>query len=120
MSRHPRAGAVAIVAVLLLAVVIAGCGRGRLAGGDGAAAPHETLAATLDDPPVVVEPTPTAGTITTPTPPRPEPPGPAPTTAPTPAPLVAPDLTSIQQLLDDLDAALGADATADTDEGSPK
>ena len=43
-----------------------------------------------------------------------------PTTAPIagPAPLATPDLTAIEQLLDDLDAALGADATADSDEGS--
>lgn len=33
-------------------------------------------------------------------------------------PLATPDLTAVQQLLVDLDAALGADATADTDEGS--
>ncbi len=49
---------------------------------------------------------------------------PDPSASPSPsssvAPLVAPDLTAIQQLLDDIDAALGADSSATNDEGSPQ
>lgn len=123
--RSRRALAVTGVA-LLLALVTTGCGRRDLQSeaGTGASAvsptaemPASSSAAVRTDPPE-------------PVPPEPAVPGtadgllpaavatPPPTLAPLAVPLATPDLTAIQQLLDDLDATLGADATADTDEGS--
>lgn len=126
MPNHRSRGTVTAVATLtLLLVVTAGCGRRGLPAGsalDGAAgeaggtsavestdaptgpaAPAATNDAT--EPPAGTEPP--AAT----TPPVAEPPR-------TAEPMTVPDLGAIDQLLADLDAALGADATADTDEGS--
>lgn len=113
--RDRRALAVAGVAIAL-AMATTGCGRfgrtdapedavGASAGATAPATPLPTdeLAATRSPAPGT---TPTAG--------------PTGQSGSTPAPLTTPDLTAIQDLIDELDAALGADATADADEGSPK
>jgi hypothetical protein len=125
MSSHRIRGAATVVATLVLLVVVtAGCGRRGLrdapaadggAAGQAAATAERTAAATeTTGPALTTDATePPAGT---------EPPAattpPVASPQPTPAPLVAPDLTAIERLLADLDAALGADATADSEEGS--
>ena len=112
---------------MLLAAVTAGCGSRGLPAGtgpdDGAGqeaaetqpAAEPTATGAIEPGPPAVSAGPPAATdvpaatgepVASPHPP------------PTLAPLVAPDLTAIEQLLVDLDAALGADATADTEEGS--
>jgi hypothetical protein len=121
-------GAVTVVAMLaLLVVVTAGCGRRSLPAGsafDGAfgqaggtsafeatdaptgpAAPAAGSTPDATEPPAGTEP-PAATTL-----PVAEP-------LPTAEPTTLPDLSAIEQLLADLDAALGADATTDTEEGS--
>ena len=104
-----------IVTVLVFALVTAGCGRRGLpaAGLDGVAATE--VAATTG---------PTTWPTTEASMPQPSDAATAPpiTSAPvaSPAPLATPDLAAIEDLLKELDAALGADATADTDEGSPR
>jgi len=117
-----RRAALVMLAVVVVAPVVTGCGHRGLAvgaAGDAAGTGGSVPAATLATP----SPRPTAG------PAVPASAGPAtPSTGPaetpaalaSPAPAVTPDLGSIQSLLDHLDAALGADATADTDEGSPQ
>lgn len=121
-QRHHRTLALAGAAVLAL-VVAAGCG-GRDARADGdtaneAASSAGTGVAILEPAaspsPAATPPDATLGAGAAAT----EVPAPQATPAPpTAAPFVAPDLTAIERLLDDLDAALGADATADSDEGS--
>ena len=122
MPGHRRKGTLAVVGgALLLAIVLAGCGRRVDGSGAAATVPSPAAAApagTVLDPQVtpvsvVSEPTDPVATEATGSTAGPTP---APQTAP--EPLVTPDLTAIEQLLDDLDAAIGADATADTDEGS--
>jgi hypothetical protein len=134
MPNHRSRGALAVVAtVMLLAVVTAGCGRRGLpaavAGGDEAVAGPVAAATSVPTEPVPTEPVPTepvpTGTTDPAEPGAASPPAaatapPDPGTQPTPVPLATPDLDSIERLLADLDAALGADATAATDEGSPK
>ena len=121
MSSHRSRGVFAVAGtVLLLAAVTGGCGRRDLPAGaepDGAAAGQ--AAATSQPTAKATEPgapapavTPVASDLPAATNP------PASSPQPTPAPLVMPDLTAIEQLLADLDAALGVDATADTEEGS--
>jgi hypothetical protein len=106
--------------VLLLVIATAGCGRradpaGADAATSGTGAPAPTAIALETSAPVTAEPDATTpGPTAEPGPTE----VPAATPQPTAAPLATPDLTAIQHLLDDLDAALGADATADTDEGS--
>jgi hypothetical protein len=106
--------------VLVFALVIAGCGRRGLpaeAGVDDAAA---TQAAATTGP--TTRPT-TLPTIAAPvSPPSAAASAQPVTSAPvaTTPPLAAPDLAAIEDLLKELDASLGADATADTDEGSPR
>jgi len=125
MPKHRSRGASAVVGtVLLLALVIAGCGRRGLpaaagSGSDGGlASPTAASTGSTSSPPVETA-TPSPTVATTSPPPAIEPPGPAPEPTPAPlAPIVPPDLTAIEQLLADLDAALGADATADSEEGS--
>jgi hypothetical protein len=120
MSSHRVRGALAVAGtVVLLVVVTAGCGRRGLPVGavpDGAAGqaggPSSVEATAVPTEPAgpaatIVATEPPAAT----TPPVAEPP-------PTAEPMTVPDLSAIDQLLADLDAALGADATADTDEGS--
>jgi hypothetical protein len=135
MPNHRSRAALAVAGtVLLLAVVTAGCGRRGLpatvAGGDEAVASPVAAATSvptelLPTEPVPTEPVPT-GTTDAAEPGAASPPAaaatapPNPGTQPTSAPLATPDLDSIERLLADLDAALGADATAATDEGSPK
>jgi hypothetical protein len=123
MTRHRSRGILAATAsALLLGIVAAGCARNGPADDAGSAGPSgqtepasaavalETAgpAATTGATPDVAPGEPAAATL----------PEPAPTSSSTSAPLATPDLTEIEQLLDDLDAVLGADATADTDEGS--
>jgi hypothetical protein len=109
---------------IALAIATAGCGRlGRAGTGgeSGSAAPaavatttpepsRSPAATTSPDPSAVPTAQPTTASSAAPS---------VPPSAP-PASLETPDLTAIQQLLNELDAALGADATADTDEGSSK
>jgi len=124
MPNHRVKGAATVAATLVLLVVVtAGCGRRGLPAGSAAEDPVGQAAATVDPtaavsgtfgPAVTIDETePSAGTeppaATTPSVASPQ---------PTAAPLVMPDLGAIDQLLADLDAALGADATADTEEGS--
>ncbi|MCI0582543.1 MAG: hypothetical protein L0227_06555 [Chloroflexi bacterium] len=126
MPNHRSRGASAVVGtMLLLALVTAGCGRGGLppaagAGSgpdEGLAGPSATATGPTSSPPV--ETAAPSSTPATSPPGATEPPGLAPEVTPAPlAPIVPPHLTAIEALLADLDAALGADATADTDEGS--
>jgi hypothetical protein len=142
MPNHRSRGVFAVAGtVLLVAVVTAGCGRRGLpaavAGEDEAVASPVAAATSVPTEPVPTEPVPTgttdaaepgaasppaaaahAAAATAPAAAAPAPPNPG--AQPTPAPLATPDLDSIERLLADLDAALGADATAATDEGSPK
>jgi hypothetical protein len=140
MPNHRSRAALAVAGtVLLLAVVTAGCGRRGLpatvAGGDEAVASPVAAATSVPTEPLPTEPVPTepvptepvpTGTTDAAEPGAASPPAaaatapPNPGTQPTSAPLATPDLDSIERLLADLDAALGADATAATDEGSPK
>jgi hypothetical protein len=125
MQVQDRRG-VAVLAVLLVAV--AGCSR---LGGTRPMSESSAQAA----PAVVADATaqPTTGPTTHPTeavtssatpeaaasaPPEASP-SPKPEPSPTPVSLAPPDLGDIEDLLEDLDAALGADATADADEGTP-
>ncbi len=123
MSNRQRRSFLAIAGTVgLLVIILAGCGRRLLpaggqtgAGGDGGPA-ASSIAATPAATPGAPEPSASAA--------APEPPtaSDAPLASPRPieAPLATPNLSQIQALLDELDAALGADATADTDEGSPQ
>ncbi len=109
--------------MLLFALVLTGCGRRAV---------ETDAGAPLGEPIVALPASTVLGPSATPGPVDPEPsaeadsatkaPGttPEPTPAPTAAamPPATPDLTAVEQWLDDLDAALGADATADLDEGS--
>jgi hypothetical protein len=126
MQSHLSRRALAVTGtVLLLALATTGCGRRGIEPGAAAAtATAGTPAATVGapGPDATGDPGETAGPDATGDPGASAEPGSNQVTAATPkpsaAPLATPDLTAIQQLLDDLDAALGADATADTDEGS--
>ena len=140
MPNHRSRGVFAVAGtVLLVAVVTAGCGRRGLpaaaSGGDEAVASPVAAATSVPTGPAPTEPVPTepapTGTTDAAEPGAASPPAaaapaaaapapPNPGAQPTPAPLATPDLDSIERLLADLDAALGADATAATDEGSPK
>ncbi|TAJ99657.1 MAG: hypothetical protein EPO36_11410 [Chloroflexota bacterium] len=123
-NRSSRAALAVAGTVLLLALVTAGCGRrDSVAGADGVAADSTAGAtATAKAPPTATAPIETTDASQTPD--TSQPPAPTGTAGagakPTAAPFATPDLTAIEQLLADLDAALGADATADTDEGSPR
>ncbi len=119
MSNHRSRRILAVAgAVLLLAIVTTGCGRraepaDAAAGSPSAEMPASTAVAVRTNPTESVGPeSPVPGPAD----------GAGPTEAPAPqpthAPLATPDLIAIEQLLVELDAALGADATADTDEGS--
>jgi hypothetical protein len=131
MPHHVRVTRLVVVTAVLVAVVVTGCGRrGGLVADDGAANGAAASAAPTAGPsgpsnspestapsPAEASPSTDAGTTDAPNandspPPESTSPGPA------IAPFEAPDLTAIQRLLDELDAALGADATAATDEGS--
>jgi hypothetical protein len=120
MPRHRRGRrAVSFLAVLLLAVLTIGCGRHGIPSGDPAAGagPVTALPTAATEDRASEPTTPTAShsaAIETPV----ASPAPTPTSAPTP--LATPDLTAIERLLDDLDAALGDDAAAGTEEGSSK
>lgn len=124
MSSHrsPRCRAVAIGGVaLLLALVAVGCGRNDRGADAANAAPDtvgsETAAFALNAvSPGALAPSWAFTSAATQAPAESQ--APVTTPQPTAAPLATPDLTDIEQLLDDVDAALGADATADTDEGS--
>lgn len=121
MPNHRPRSVIAVCATLLiLAVVTAGCGRRGLpaeAGVDDAAATQAaattgptirpTIAASVSPPSAAATSQPVTSV-------------PVASPQPTAPPLVMPDLTAVDDLLNDLDAALGADATADTDEGSPR
>ncbi|HEX5590341.1 MAG TPA: hypothetical protein VFX65_08650 [Candidatus Limnocylindrales bacterium] len=120
----------AALAVLAFTVVAAGCGR-RPSASVTSGAPGESPAASAAGGPVAGQPGvgspssppasadastgPTPGATDSATPP---PDAATPVATPAPAPFTPPDLTAIQHLLDELDAALGADATAGNDEGS--
>jgi outer membrane biosynthesis protein TonB len=120
-----RLGALALVA----GIALGACG-GRLQAGARADAADPTPAppaaetspgpttAASGAPPLApsdeAPPTPSPAAATKPSP-RPTP---KPTAAPTPVP--APDLTQLEQLIDQLDDALAADGAATEDEGSPQ
>jgi hypothetical protein len=118
--------------VLLLALVMAGCGDRRVtAAGTAPASPSTgtpAIAPTFaSNPASTAAPTPSATAAfqedgATPVLAQSAPPTPsaAPRPSTGPAPLATPNLTAIQQLLDGLDATLAADAIADIDEGSTK
>jgi hypothetical protein len=123
MSNRQRRSFLAVAGtVVLLALVLAGCGRRLLPAGGQAAAGAEggpgasSIAATPAATSGASEPSASVAASEPPTA------SDAPIASPQPsrAPLATPNLSQIQALLDDLDAALGADATADTDEGSPQ
>ena len=126
-------GVLAVIGtVLLLTLVTTGCGRrglSTLAGADDpatgqAAASPASVSVEPTQPAEPAEPAASGTVAATPSLAATQPPAasqpPNPGTQPTPAPLATPDLDSIERLLADLDAALGADATAATAEGSPK
>lgn len=98
-------------AVLLLAVITAGCARRSSPASLATTAPIASAAAeaTTPDPSVGATPADADADAT--------PPG---TAAPTAAaaPISSPDLSSIDGLIKDIDNELGADASAGTDEGT--
>ena len=116
-----QAGLRVVAATILVGIVLAGCG-GRLGarGADAADSGAGPVAATASpsgatdgghgpaEPPASAEPSASAPPASTP----------KPTSKPTPVP--TPDLDALDQLINQLDAALAADATATTDEGSPE
>jgi hypothetical protein len=107
-SRSRRIVALAGVA-LLLALTTAGCGR-RAQLDDPGALPTST--------PVVATAPPTDAPASTAE--AASPPTQSPADAPAATPVPTPNLDAIQALINDIDADLGADATATTDEGSPQ
>jgi hypothetical protein len=126
-NARTRKAATFIALALLLVLVTAGCANRRLpedAGAAGAAAGQ--TGPTLEPQPVAVVPASPASPATAAPEATPDPtPSPAATKAPPPgatpptaAPLAMPDLSTVERLLADLDAALGADATADAEEGT--
>jgi len=116
MSSRPVRGILSLtVTVLLLALALTACGRRDLPTTVGAVASPDAVLKT-PNPAVLATSVPGAALPGPTEPPATEAPTPAPTPAATPAP--TPDLTAIQRLLDEIDANLGADATADSDEGS--
>ena len=96
-------------AVLLLAVITAGCARRSSPASLATTAPIASAPAEATTPDPSVEATPADADAT--------PPG---TAAPTAAaaPISSPDLSSIDGLIKDIDNELGADASAGTDEGT--
>ena len=122
MSSRPGRGILSLaVTVLLLTLALAACGRRDLPAAVGAVASPGAVV-NPSNPAVLATsvhgatlPGPTGPAATEAPTPMPTP-TPAATPEPTPAPM--PDLTSIQRLLDEIDADLGADARADSDEGS--
>ena len=116
MPNHRSRGALAVAGtVLLLAVVTAGCGRRDL---PAAAGPTAAAAVEPSEPAPMATATATQASLATEPPAASQPPNPG--TQPTPAPLATPDFSAIDDLLADLDAALGADAIAESEEGSPE
>lgn len=124
MNHQLRAARVAAAVALLVALVVVGCGRRGIVADDAAADGAATSAVptsgrvgpitspeSTETAPADASPASGGGATVSPAPGTPSP-------APTIAPFEAPDLTAIQRLLDEIDAALGADATADSDEGS--
>ena len=114
-NRRSHRAIAATGAILLAAVVTTGCGRRGL--------PVDSVSVATSPGPALVAASAALETISpnpTPNPTRDPTPtiSPAASDTPVAAPLATPDLTAIESLLADLDAALGADATADTDEGS--
>jgi hypothetical protein len=114
MSSRPGRGILSLaVTVLLLALALTACGRRDLPAAVGAVASPDAVLNPSN--PAVLATSVAGATLPGPT-------GPAATEAPTPAPAATPeptpDLSAIQRLLDEIDANLGADATADSDEGS--
>ena len=128
MPNHRSRGVLAVAGtVLLLALVTAGCGRRGLpaaAGVDDVAASGAAAGPTAAAAVEPSEPAPMATATATQAPEATEPPGasqpPSAGPQPTPAPLATPDFSAIDDLLADLDAALGADAIAESEEGSPE
>ncbi len=96
-------------AVLLLAVMTAGCARRSLPGSSAANAPVASLAAVAASPESPIDSTSSKAVAT-----------PASTQAPTPAamPVATPDLSAIDGLIKDIDNEIGADASAGADEGT--
>jgi hypothetical protein len=116
MSSRPGRGILSLtVTVLLLALALAACGRRDLPAAVGAVASPDAVLKT-PNPAVLATSVPGAALPGPTGPPATEAPTPTPTPAATPEP--TPDLSAIQRLLDEIDANLGADATADSDEGS--
>lgn len=116
MSSHPGRWILSLaVTVLLLARALVACGRRDLPAAVGVVASPGAVLNT-PDPIVPVTSAPRAALPRPTGPATPEAATPTPTPEAIPAP--TPDLTTIQQLLDEIDADLGADATADSDEGS--
>ncbi|MEO8463423.1 MAG: hypothetical protein ABI555_09430 [Chloroflexota bacterium] len=114
-----------IVAVLIAAIVVANCGRTSQQVGDVSApalsssTQHATpvTEAPATEGPATVAPraTDSNGLAAAP---GPGGPAPAAAAAPTSTPISTPDLTSIEALLSGINTDLGADASADTNEGS--
>ena len=106
-SRHRRLLAM-FGAVLLLAVISAGCARRSTTDGATATSPVASQAADIGT--AAPSPDPTSSPAATP----------AATAASTPAatPVATPDLSAIDGLIKDIDNELGADASAGADEGN--
>jgi len=119
--RTRRAVAVAGTAVLLLVLVTASCGGRGLPARTQANGVADQAAATAESVVAVTAPRASAPAASTwATDPLVGTESAAEKPQLTAGPLAMPDLTAIEQFLDDLDAALGADATADTEEGSTR
>ncbi len=102
-----------VAVVVAVALVVAGCGRLQPGIGQPVAGDTPAPVAAVTDPTAAA---PTAAPAMTPA----ATPSLAPSAMVSPEPLTSPDLSGVQRLLDNVDAALGADATADTDEGSTR
>lgn len=108
----PRARRLTLTgAAVLLTLVIAGCGRSGQAI-DAGAAPVVPASAASGPIAALATPTPTELAAATP--------AATPTPGPTATPVPTPDFPAIEALISGINADLGADATADTDEGSPQ
>lgn len=112
-----------VAGTILVGIVLAGCG-GRLAarGADAVDSDAGPVAATASPSDAIAaghasaEPSPLAEPSASATPAA----SAAPKSTPTSTPVPTPDLDALDQLINQLDAALAADATSTTDEGSPQ
>jgi hypothetical protein len=125
MQRRGRMTAPGAVALLVTAAAIAACG-GRtgptgVADGVGAGRGAPSAAASTPSTPSSVEPSPAPALVSaSPTGTWADGSGASPVLTMSPVSTAAPDLSELERLLDQLSTAIANDATAPTDEGSPR